>query len=136
MPYGTYGENHPEYYALVEGKRDTNTHGGGPQLCVTHPDVIEVAAETAIQQLTDRPEATNNSVSQADTAAYCRCETCEVLNEAEDSPMGSNLTFVNAVAERIEKAHPHVKVGTLAYWYTRKPPKTVTPRHKCADSAL
>ena len=128
VPYGTYGENHPEYYALVDGKRDTNTHGGGPQLCVTNLEVIEVAAETAIQQLTDRPEATNISVSQADTAAYCRCETCEVLNAAEDSPMGSHLTFVNAVAERIEKAHPHVKVGTLAYWYTRKPPKTVTPR--------
>ena len=129
VPYGTYGENHPEYYALVDGKRDTNTHGGGPQLCVTNLEVIEVAAEAAIQQLTDRPEATNISVSQADTAAYCRCETCEALNEAEDSPMGSQLTFVNAVAERIEKAHQHVKVGTLAYWYTRKPPKTVTPRH-------
>ena len=128
VPYGTYGENHPEYYALVEGKRDTNTHGGGPQLCVTNPEVIAVAAESAIQQLTERPEATNISVSQADTAAYCRCETCEALNEAEDSPMGSQLTFVNAVAERIEEAHPHVKVGTLAYWYTRKPPKTVTPQ--------
>ena len=129
VPYGTYGESHPEYYALVDGERDTNTHGGGPQLCVTNPEVIEVAAESAIRQLTERPEATNISVSQADTAAYCRCETCETLNEAEESPMGSQLTFVNAVAERIEKAHPHVKVGTLAYWYTRKPPKTVKPRH-------
>ena len=129
VPYGTYGESHPEYYALVEGKRDTNTHGGGPQLCVTNSEVIDVAAASAIQQLTDRPEATNISVSQADTAAYCRCGTCETLNEAEGTPMGSQLTFVNAVAERIEKAHPHVKVGTLAYWYTRKPPKTVTPRH-------
>ena len=129
VPYGTYGERHPEYYALVDGKRDTNTHGGGPQLCVTNPEVIEVAAESAIRQLSDRPEATNISVSQADTAAYCRCETCEALNEAEDSPMGSQLIFVNAVAERIEREHPHVKVGTLAYWYTRKPPKTVTPRH-------
>ena len=129
VPYSTYGESHPEYYALVDGKRDTNTHGGGPQLCVTNPDVIEVAAASAIQQLMDRPEATNISVSQADTAAYCRCEVCETLNEAEGTPMGSQLTFVNAVAERIEKVHPHVKVGTLAYWYTRKPPKTLTPRH-------
>ncbi len=129
VPYGTYGESHPEYYALVDAKRDTNTHGGGPQLCVTNPEVIEVATASAIQQLTERSEATNISVSQADTAAYCRCETCEALNAAEDSPMGSQLTFVNAVAERIEKAYPHVKVGTLAYWYTRKPPKTVKPRH-------
>ena len=129
VPYSTYGESHPEYYALVDGKRDTNTHGGGPQLCVTNPDVIEVAAASAIQQLTERLEATNISVSQADTAAYCQCEACETLNAAEGTPMGSQLTFVNAVAERIEKVHPHVKVGTLAYWYTRKPPKTLTPRH-------
>ena len=129
VPYSTYGESHPEYYALVDGKRDTNTHGGGPQLCVTNPEVIEVAAASATQQLTERPEATNISVSQADTAAYCRCEVCETLNTAEGTPMGSQLMFVNAVAERIEKAHPHVKVGTLAYWYTRKPPKTVKPRH-------
>ena len=129
VPFGTYGESHPEYYALVDGKRDTDTHGGGPQLCVTTPEVIEIAAESAIRQLSERPEATNISVSQADTAAYCRCEICEALNEAEESPMGSHLTFVNAVAERIEKEYPHVKVGTLAYWYTRKPPKTVKPRH-------
>ena len=129
VPYGTYGESHPEYYALVDGERDTNTHGGGPQLCVTNPEVIEVAAASAIQQLSERPGAANISVSQADTAAYCRCETCEGLNEAEDTPMGSQLTFVNTVAERIEKEYSDVKVGTLAYWYTRKPPKTVKPRH-------
>ena len=129
VPYGTYGESHPEYYALVDGERDTNTHGGGPQLCVTNPEVIEVAAASAIRQLSERPGAANISVSQADTAAYCRCETCEALNEAEETPMGSQLTFVNAVAERIEKEYSDVKVGTLAYWYTRKPPKTVKPRH-------
>ena len=128
VPYGTYGESHPEYYALVDGERDTNTHGGGPQLCVTNPEVIEVAAASAIRQLSERPGAANISVSQADTAAYCRCETCEALNEAEKTPMGSQLTFVNAVAERIEKEYSDVKVGTLAYWYTRKPPKTVKPR--------
>jgi hypothetical protein len=35
---------------------------------------------------------------------------------------------VNAVAELIENKHPEVKVGTLAYWYTRKAPKTIKPR--------
>jgi hypothetical protein len=42
--------------------------------------------------------------------------------------MGSQLAFVNAVAELVEEAHPDVKVGTLAYWYTRKAPKTIRPR--------
>jgi hypothetical protein len=42
--------------------------------------------------------------------------------------MGANLALVNAVAERVEKRYPNVKIGTLAYWYTRKAPKTIAPR--------
>ena len=129
VPFGQYGEENPEYYALVDGERDTNTGGGGPQLCVTNPEVIQVAAESAIRFLDEHPGLRNISVSQADTARYCRCDACEELNQREESPMGSQLTFVNAVAELIEPKHPDVKVGTLAYWYTRKAPKTIRPRH-------
>ncbi|MCZ6679760.1 MAG: DUF4838 domain-containing protein [Candidatus Poribacteria bacterium] len=128
VPFSEYGTDHPEYYALVDGKRDTRPHGGGPQLCVTNPEVIEIAAAAAIRYLDEHPELKNVSVSQADTDAYCRCDRCEAVNEQEGSPMGAQLTFVNAVAERVERAHPNAKVGTLAYWYTRKSPKTVRPR--------
>ncbi|MBN1443500.1 MAG: DUF4838 domain-containing protein, partial [Planctomycetes bacterium] len=38
------------------------------------------------------------------------------------------LTFVNAVADEVAKKHPDVRVGTLSYWYTRKPPKSIKPR--------
>ncbi len=129
VPFSEYGADHPEYYALVDGKRDTRTHGSGPQLCVTNPGSIEVAAAAAIKYLDGHPELKNVSVSQADTDAYCKCDHCEELNQREDSPMGAQLTFVNAVAEQVEKTHPNAKVGTLAYWYTRKPPKTVRPQH-------
>jgi hypothetical protein len=129
VPFSKYGEEHPEYYALVDGKRDTDTHGGGPQLCVTNQEVIKIAAESAIRYIEGHPGIKNVSVSQADTARYCRCDRCEEINQREGSPMGSNLAFVNAVAELVEKAHPDVKIGTLAYWYTRKAPKTIRPRH-------
>ncbi len=129
VPFSEHGEEHPEYYALVEGERDTNTGGGGPQLCVTNPDVIQVAAESAIRYIDERPGMKNISVSQADTAKYCRCDACEEINQREGTPMGSQLAFVNAVAELVEQKHPDVKIGTLAYWYTRKIPKTIRPRH-------
>ena len=129
MPFAKYGADHPEYYALVDGKRDTDLFGGGPQLCVTNPEVIELASEAAIKQLEEHPEFRNVSVSQADTYAYCRCGPCEAINQREDSAMAAQLAFVNAVAERVEKAYPDAKVGTLAYHYSRKPPKTIRPRH-------
>jgi hypothetical protein len=129
VPFEEYGEAHPEYYALVDGVRDTDTHLGGPQLCVTNPDVIQIATGSVLHHLDEHPDARNVSVSQADTARYCRCEVCEAINQREGSPMGAQLAFVNAVAERIENAHPEVKIGTLAYWYTRQPPATIRPRH-------
>ncbi|MEW6752147.1 MAG: DUF4838 domain-containing protein [Candidatus Latescibacterota bacterium] len=128
VPFARWGSTHPEYYALYEGKRDTDTHGGGPQLCVTNPEVVEVAARAVIEHLNAHPQLRNISVSQADTARYCHCPACEAVNEAEGSPMGSNLQFVNAVAERVERIHPQVKVGTLAYWYTRHRPHHLRPR--------
>ena len=42
--------------------------------------------------------------------------------------MGSLLTFVNAVSDETVKTHPDVKIGTLAYWYSRKAPATIKPR--------
>ena len=41
--------------------------------------------------------------------------------------MGSLLLFVNAVTSEVTKTYPNVKIGTLAYHYSRKPPKTVKP---------
>ena len=128
VPFAKYGEQHPEYYALVDGARDADPRGGGPQLCVTNPEVVEIAATAAIEHLSAHPELQNISVSQADTDRYCRCAACEEVNEREGTPMGSQLQFVNAVAERVERVHPQVKVGTLAYWYTRRAPRSIRPR--------
>jgi len=129
VPFSKYGKEHPEYYALVEGKRDTNTDWAGPQLCVTNPEVVKIAAESAIRYVDENPGTKNVSVSQADTDKYCHCDKCQEINQREGTPMGAQLAFVNAVAELVERAHPDVKVGTLAYWYTRKAPKTIRPRH-------
>ncbi len=128
MPVEKYGKEHPEYFALVDGERKLEMGGGGPELCVTNPEVIEIVAENVIKDLDAQPNRTNISVSQNDNAAYCRCDKCEAINQREGTPMGSHLAFVNAVAERVEKKHPDVKIGTLSYWYTRKPPKTIKPR--------
>ncbi len=129
LPVEKYGKDHPEYFALVDGERKLEMGGGGPELCVTNPEVIEIVAQNVIKELDKNPTLKNYSVSQNDNAAYCRCDKCEAINQREGTPMGSHLALVNAVAERVEKKYPNVKIGTLSYWYTRKPPKTIKPRH-------
>ncbi|MBN1342799.1 MAG: DUF4838 domain-containing protein [Phycisphaerae bacterium] len=130
VPSKEFGEKHPEYFALIDGKRFPDVAGGGlhTELCLTNPDVLRIVTERVLAALRAHPGQENISVSQNDNSAYCRCPRCAAIDEREGTPMGSLLTFVNAVADEVAKEFPDVLVGTLAYSYSRKPPKTVRPR--------
>ena len=128
LPVAEYGKEHPEYFALVKGERKLDMWGGGPEPCVTNSNVMDIVTQAVFKEIEQNPHCTNVSVSQNDNDAYCRCETCEAINQREGSPMGAHLAFVNTIADRVAEKYPDVKVGTLAYWYTRKPPKTIKPR--------
>ncbi len=123
-----YGKSHPEYFSLIDGERRCTVATPATEPCVTNSEVIDIIAEGVLADLAENPGTENIAVSQNDNEAYCRCPECEAINQREGTPMGANLALVNAVAERVEKQYPNVKIGTLAYWYTRKAPKTITPR--------
>lgn len=123
VPQELYKE-HPEYFPLINGERK----GGYVQRCLTNPDVLRISIERVRQWLQEHPEATIISVSQNDTFNNCQCEQCKAVDDAEGSPAGSLLKFVNAVAAAIETDYPHIRIDTLAYQYTRQAPKTIRPR--------
>lgn len=115
---------HPEWYSLVDGKR-THDHA---QLCLTNPELLEFVIGRVRQWLKESPDARIVSISQNDWRRPCECAACKALDDAEGSHAGTMLAFVNRVAERLEEAFPQVAFDTLAYQYTRKPPKTIRPR--------
>ncbi len=117
-------EQHPEYFSELDGVRT----GGRTQLCLTNPEVLELTKKKVRAWLKEEPDATIISVSQNDNRNYCTCEKCRALDEAEESHMGSLLTFVNAIADDIREDYPNVSIDTLAYQYSRKVPKTLRPR--------
>ena len=82
----------------------------------------------ALALLRRSPGAGMISISQNDCQGNCRCEKCKAIEEEEGAPSGLMIRFVNAVAEQIEKESPNVLVETLAYQYTRKPPRHARPR--------
>jgi hypothetical protein len=128
LPVAKYGAEHPEYFALINGERVLNAGGGGPEPCTTNPDVVRIVTEAVLDELRAHPDWKNVDVSQNDNDGYCQCERCAAINTREESPMGANLYLVNAVADAVAREFPGVKVGTLSYWYTRKPPKFMKPR--------
>jgi hypothetical protein len=125
VPPEQYFEKHPEWYSLIGGKRTFQR----AQLCCTNPQLREFLVERVRQWLQESPEASIVSISQNDWAGACECERCRAVDEREGTPAGSVLEMVNDIAQRLEKEFPQVAWDTLAYQYTRKPTKTLKPRH-------
>ncbi|MBR4219603.1 MAG: DUF4838 domain-containing protein [Victivallales bacterium] len=128
VPPEKYGKEHPEYYSEINGVRVTD-HS---QLCLTNPDVLRIATNQVHEWMRSTPDATIFSVSQNDWRNYCTCKACTAIAEREESQMGPLLEFVNAIARAVRDEFPDKIVDTLAYQYTRKPPKYLKPEPNVA----
>lgn len=118
VPPEKYFDEHPEYFAEVNGSRVSNT-----QLCLTNDDVFRIVCEELKKRMTEKPEAKTWSVSQNDTFGPCQCEKCRALDEKYSGYSGSLIDFVNRVAAEF----PDKVISTLAYQYTRSAPSGITP---------
>lgn len=125
MPPGEFYDSHPDYYSLVDGR---HIHERA-QLCLTHPDVLNIVTDRLSKTMREHPEYLIYSVSQNDWGNPCQCDRCQAIVKAEGSEAGPVIWFVNQVAERIEPEFPDKFVGTLAYTYTRRPMRHIKPRH-------
>lgn len=114
VPEEKFYESHPEYYALRGEKRLPT------QLCLTNEKVLEIVKDSVASLFKRNPTASVISVSQDDNQQHCQCNNCSKIDKTEGSPSGTMIYFVNQVA----KAFPDKTISTLAYQYTRKPPKT------------
>lgn len=128
-PSATYGKDHPEYYALHNGHRcNTGDIQLDQQLCLTNPDVLRIVTSNVLAEIRANPGFEIYGVSQNDNRKNCQCANCAAIDKEEGSSAGTVLRFVNAVAEAVEREFPDKLVETLAYEYSRKPPRKVRPR--------
>ncbi|TDH23329.1 DUF4838 domain-containing protein [Segetibacter sp. 3557_3] len=117
LPEKEYFASHPEYFALVNGKRNP------AQLDPSNPAVIKIVVQNLKKLIDAKPGVKFWSVSQNDNQEYCHCAACNRINTQQESPQGALLSFVNAVA----KNFPNQIITSLAYGYSEKPPKTLVP---------
>ncbi|MBW7896227.1 MAG: DUF4838 domain-containing protein [Opitutaceae bacterium] len=124
VPVERHFDTHPEYFSEVGGQRLRHE----AQLCLAHPAVFELVLAGVRERLSHEPGLRIISVSQNDRGNPCQCAACRAVDEAEGSFSGSLIRFVNRIAAAIEPDHPDVAIDTLAYRYTRKPPRVTRPR--------
>ncbi len=130
MPASKYFADHPEWFSLYEGERH-GTDDLNYQLCLTNEEMTQEFIKVCLERIAADPKAGMISVSQNDAyfCGACQCAECQKLVQENDSESGPLIYFVNKVAAAIEEKYPNFLVETLAYSYTRKPPKKIRPRH-------
>jgi hypothetical protein len=136
-----YGQEHPEYFALRGGVRQTrgNNAGDTPQPCFTNPDVVRLSIEAARRYFDEHPAQDTFSLCVNDNSRYCQCAACAALDEPyRNLPIGrqyseSYFDYVAKVAEALAQSHPGRYVGVFAYWNVEQPPRN---RQRLPDNVL
>ena len=124
LPPKVYFEKHPEWYSLVNGKREAK------QLCLANEEMKAEYIKETLRRLREDSSVDFIQVSQNDCGGCCECDRCKAMMDEDGGvPSGPHLRFVNDVAEAVEKEFPSVRIDTFAYQFTRKPPKKTCPRH-------
>ncbi|MEN6645112.1 MAG: DUF4838 domain-containing protein [Armatimonadia bacterium] len=116
FPSGSYFKEHPEYYSLVNGKRQPS------QLCQTNEDVIRLSIEKTCQIFRDHPDVTITAIGPNDGRGFCDCPNCRKLNDENGGRSGSYFYFLNRIAAGVKKEFPNNHIISLAYLDYAPPP--------------
>lgn len=123
VPEEVYFDTHPEYFAERDGVRSRDA-----QICLSNPEVFEIARGKLREWIRDNPECRVFSVAQNDNPRRCTCASCLAIEAEEDSPAGPIIRFVNALADDIKADYPRVLLHTFAYMYSVKAPRHAVAR--------
>ncbi|QDU82333.1 hypothetical protein Pla110_40880 [Polystyrenella longa] len=115
-------EQHPEWFALVGGKRRP------PQMCTTNPEVIDHMVEYV---LNGKQQIMN--ISPSDGGGFCQCERCKALDvpgimsyDGKTVQLSDRIfTYANEVARRVREQNPDKGCGMFAYTYYNRPPVNI-----------
>ena len=152
LPPGVYGDEHPEYFALVDGERQTEYVDGkhGNHVCFCNKQAAEVMAEYCIKRLDAGGEVDVFTIAANDGHAICECELCKTFEDELGGQVSAGARHIdnitdetnntapliaatdrmisqaNVIAEMVKKKHPNKHILALLYSTYRNPPRKYT----------
>ena len=126
MPRDLYYAEHPEYFAMYDGKRSEPTGYSRTAICESNPEGLKIALQRGLELVEMQKDRRYFHISQADTR-MCACEDCLKANPLPDYTTDRLIAWVNAFAKPIRQRFPDKVVMTLAYMEAAKPPVKTRP---------
>ena len=108
-------DEHPEFYALVDGKRDVRSQA---KLCIGNPQLRSLVVRHALEQFDRDPRLHSISMDPSDGGGWCECQPCAKLGSISDRA----LLLANEVAAAVNRKRPGRLVGMYAYSQHSPPP--------------
>ena len=100
-------KGHPEYYALVNGKRRINIPR--PHACWSNKDVIKYFSDRTVKHM-KKYDIDMYQLYPSDSLTYCECADCIKYDRCT-----TWHNFLKKVSDNVRKEIPGAKIGTLAY---------------------
>jgi hypothetical protein len=125
VPPSRYFADHPEYFALIDGKRSDNPLA---KLCYANRDLPRVIAHNLAALKRKDPSIAFLSFSPTDGQMWCECDDCRALDDkapaAPDQRYSRrSLVFYNRIAEELDRLIPGQQLLVGAYNVYNQPPK-------------
>ena len=128
-----YADTHLEYFALIDGKRDTSNLSvlSGGNLCLSQPKAVEIWIEEMREFFQKNPQLTIFPICPNDCMTrICECAECQAQLSPQLGEKGLFSNYVWGFAARVAKAakevFPDKKVGCFAYSNYQEVPDCLT----------
>jgi len=116
LPPKEYFDEHPEWFALIDGKRQNETLNA--QFCVSNESALNVYVDNVLEFMDANPEIKVFVAMPNDGWGWCECDSCRDIG----APGDQYLKVVQAISERMERELPDRLVKMIAYLDTTAPP--------------
>ena len=131
-------DKHPEYFALVNGKRIRQVeYKNGrvvrwlSQPCLTNPEVLKMVVAGICRAFEADPATEQYLIGNNDVPVWCECAQCRKDEHPEEKAKGIVTTrfykFINRVTAEVHKKHPGARLLAWAYQTYQDPPRGVKP---------
>lgn len=106
-------DKHPEYLALVDGKRVSD------KFCISNPEARKVIIQFVLGYFKLHPDADSCSIEPSDGGNWCTCEECKKIGSPSD-----RMAFLSEeCSTALDAEYPGKKVAFYAYFFHSPPPK-------------